>query len=40
MHDIIYMSRGVRPMNEEELVTLLEQARQENGHQGITGALV
>ncbi|MBO0357861.1 BLUF domain-containing protein [Hymenobacter sp. BT186] len=40
MHHIIYMSRGVRPMNEEELLTLLEQARRENERQGITGALV
>jgi hypothetical protein len=40
MHHIIYMSRGVRPMNEEELVALLEQARHENERQEITGALV
>jgi hypothetical protein len=40
MHHIIYMSRGVRPMSEQELLTLLEQARNENERQGITGALV
>ncbi|UOQ68573.1 BLUF domain-containing protein [Hymenobacter volaticus] len=40
MHHIIYMSRGVRPMSETDLRTLLQQARSENERQGITGALV
>lgn len=40
MHHIIYMSRGVHPMKEEDLRTLLQQARGENERQGITGALV
>lgn len=40
MHHIIYMSRGRRPMSDEELRTLLEQARAANEQQGITGALV
>jgi hypothetical protein len=40
MHHIIYMSRGVAPMSEDELRTLLQQARQDNERYQITGALV
>lgn len=40
MHHIIYMSRGVAPLSEDELRTLLLQARQDNERHQITGALV
>jgi hypothetical protein len=40
MHHIIYLSRATRPMSDEELATLLTQAREANARQNITGALV
>ncbi len=40
MHHIIYLSRATRSMSDEELTTLLAQAREANAQQGITGALV
>lgn len=40
MHHIIYMSRSVKPLSDAELRLLLEQARNANEEQNITGALV
>lgn len=40
MHQIIYMSRGVEPMNEDQLRDLLLQARTANEAKSITGALI
>lgn len=40
MHHIIYLSRATRPLNDNELTTLLTQAREANAQQNITGALV
>lgn len=40
MHHIIYLSRATRPLRDEELATLLTQAREANARQNITGALV
>ena len=40
MHQIIYMSRGVEPMSEEQLRELLLQARAANEAKDITGALI
>ncbi len=40
MHHIIYLSRATRPLSDEELTTLLTQAREVNAQEGITGALV
>jgi hypothetical protein len=40
MHHIIYMSRGSQAMTDDELRTLLLQARSANEEQNITGALV
>ncbi len=40
MHHIIYLSRASRSMSDEELTTLLTQAREANAKQDITGALV
>ncbi|TGE08199.1 BLUF domain-containing protein [Hymenobacter fodinae] len=40
MHHIIYMSRGTQAMSDDQLRTLLQQARAANEEQNITGALV
>ena len=40
MHHIIYLSRATQSMSDEELATLLTQAREANARQDITGALV
>lgn len=40
MHHIIYLSRATQSMSDEELKTLLIQAREANARQDITGALV
>ncbi|RPD45224.1 BLUF domain-containing protein [Hymenobacter sediminis] len=40
MHHIIYMSRSVQSLGDEQLRTLLEQARQANTQAQITGLLV
>ncbi|WBO85993.1 BLUF domain-containing protein [Hymenobacter yonginensis] len=40
LHHIIYMSRGIQPMQDHELRALLEQAQQANAEQDITGALI
>jgi hypothetical protein len=40
MHHLIYLSRATRPLSDDELTTLLTQAREANAQQGITGALV
>ena len=40
MHHIIYLSKVITPLQEEELVSLLEQARANNKRRNITGILV
>ena len=40
MHHIIYLSRATKRPTDEELTTLLTQARTTNARQNITGALV
>lgn len=40
MHHIMYLSRAARPMSDEELARLLQQARRANAQRGVTGALV
>ena len=39
MHHIIYMSRATTPMDDNDLETVLRQARRNNEQRGITGAL-
>ncbi|MDO7846678.1 BLUF domain-containing protein [Hymenobacter sp. M29] len=40
MHHIIYMSQATRAMTDDELATLLAQARHANEERGVTGLLV
>ena len=40
MHHIIYLSRATRSMSDDELASLLTQAREANATKNITGALV
>jgi len=40
LHHIIYLSRATEPFSDDDLRTLLEEARQQNAAQRITGALV
>ncbi len=40
LHHIIYLSRATGPFSDHDLRTLLEEARQQNAAQRITGALV
>ena len=40
LHHIIYLSRATQPFSEDDLRALLEEARQHNAAQHITGALV
>jgi hypothetical protein len=40
MHHLIYLSQATRPLSAKALTCLLEQARQANARQHLTGALV
>lgn len=40
MFYLIYMSSAVKPMNYDELSTLLKQCRENNPNQGVTGMLI
>jgi hypothetical protein len=40
MHHLIYLSQATRPLSVKTLASLLEQARQANARQHLTGALV
>ncbi|UPL48660.1 BLUF domain-containing protein [Hymenobacter sublimis] len=39
MNHLVYMSRAVRPLSDDDLKALLEQCRRDNAQHGVTGVL-